>query len=122
MIFHHGFVHCDPHAANMMLRVKPGRIKVTAPPYTVISSLRVHAKTSLFLDQHTLFSVYINCNTLFFLLIFNFNFYSSQLLCSGTTNEPQLILLDHGLYKTLDPELRANYAGLWRVSHASSIL
>ena len=26
MIFHHGFVHCDPHAANMMLRVKPGKV------------------------------------------------------------------------------------------------
>ncbi|KAG0622568.1 hypothetical protein M758_3G107800 [Ceratodon purpureus] len=55
MIFHHGFVHCDPHAANMMLRVKP-----------------------------------------------------------GTENEPQLILLDHGLYKTLGPELRSNYANLWK--------
>ena len=36
---------------------------------------------------------------------------------SGTKNEPQLILLDHGLYKTLDTELRANYAGLWKVGH-----
>jgi len=26
MIFHHGFVHCDPHAANMMLQVKPGML------------------------------------------------------------------------------------------------
>lgn len=25
MIFRHGFVHCDPHAANMMVRVKPGK-------------------------------------------------------------------------------------------------
>ncbi|KAG0556022.1 hypothetical protein KC19_11G019900 [Ceratodon purpureus] len=24
MIFRHGFVHCDPHAANMMVRAKPG--------------------------------------------------------------------------------------------------
>lgn len=55
MIFHHGFVHCDPHAANMMLRVKP-----------------------------------------------------------GTKSEPQLILLDHGLYKTLGPTLRGNYAALWK--------
>jgi aarF domain-containing kinase len=54
MIFRHGFVHCDPHAANMMVRVKPG------------------------------------------------------------TKEPQLVLLDHGLYKTLDPVIQSNYAGLWK--------
>lgn len=34
---------------------------------------------------------------------------------AGTKNTPQLILLDHGLHKTLVPELRANYAGLWKV-------
>lgn len=54
MIFRHGFVHCDPHAANMMIRVKPG------------------------------------------------------------TKEPELVLLDHGLYKTLDPVIQSNYAGLWK--------
>ncbi|KAG0556019.1 hypothetical protein M758_11G018300 [Ceratodon purpureus] len=55
MIFRHGFVHCDPHAANMMVRAKPG------------------------------------------------------------TKEPQLVLLDHGLYKSLDPAIQSNYAGLWKV-------
>ncbi|XP_073393356.1 putative ABC1 protein At2g40090 isoform X2 [Physcomitrium patens] len=33
---------------------------------------------------------------------------------TSTKNTPQLILLDHGLHKTLVPELRANYAGLWK--------
>eukprot|EP01018_Ginkgo_biloba_P033544 Gb_18758 [translate_table: standard] len=58
MIFKHGFVHCDPHAANMMVRVVP----------------------------------------------------------SGKTGKrkPQLVLLDHGLYRVLDPSMRAHYAALWK--------
>ncbi|KAH8931541.1 hypothetical protein BDL97_19G027700 [Sphagnum fallax] len=54
MIFRHGFVHCDPHAANMLLRLKEG------------------------------------------------------------TRQPQLVLLDHGLYRTLDPTIKSNYAALWK--------
>ncbi|XP_049934027.1 putative ABC1 protein At2g40090 isoform X3 [Nymphaea colorata] len=58
MIFKHGFVHCDPHAANMMVRPS-GRS---------------------FLGRR----------------------------------RPQLILLDHGLYKTLDFSTRTSYAALWK--------
>lgn len=34
--------------------------------------------------------------------------------------KPQLILLDHGLYKNLDFATRTNYAALWKV-HSSLI-
>ncbi|KAH7689697.1 Cadmium-transporting ATPase protein [Dioscorea alata] len=61
MIFKHGFVHCDPHAANMMVRSLPS------------------SKWNIF-----------------------------------GRRRPQLILLDHGLYKELDFETRTNYAALWR--------
>ncbi|KAI3748837.1 hypothetical protein L6452_12221 [Arctium lappa] len=61
MMFKHGFVHCDPHFANLLVRKMPsherdifGRIK------------------------------------------------------------PQLVLLDHGLYKELDISTRTNYAALWK--------
>ncbi|CAL9008194.1 unnamed protein product [Prunus brigantina] len=61
MMFKHGFVHCDPHAANLLVRPLP---------------------------------------------------------CSGKSilgkKKPQLILLDHGLYKELDFETRTNYAKLWK--------
>ncbi|KXZ42167.1 hypothetical protein GPECTOR_192g313 [Gonium pectorale] len=49
MIFAHGYVHCDPHAANML-----------------------------------------------------------------PTGDPQLVLLDHGLYKSITDSFRLEYAGLWR--------
>lgn len=62
MIFKHGFVHCDPHAANMMIRPLP-------------SSSR-------------------------------WNIFGRK--------RPQLILLDHGLYKELDFSTRTNYAALWK--------
>ncbi|KAM0875117.1 hypothetical protein ACQ4PT_037004 [Festuca glaucescens] len=61
MIFKHGFVHCDPHAANMMIRPLPQ-------------------------DSKKWFG----------------------------WKRPQLILLDHGLYKELDNSTRINYASLWK--------
>ncbi|PIA59399.1 hypothetical protein AQUCO_00400344v1 [Aquilegia coerulea] len=61
MTFKHGFIHCDPHAANMMVRPLPA------------------SKWSIFGKR-----------------------------------EPQLVLLDHGLYKELDDETRINYAALWK--------
>uniref|UniRef100_A0A7C9ANF1 ABC1 atypical kinase-like domain-containing protein n=2 Tax=Opuntia streptacantha TaxID=393608 RepID=A0A7C9ANF1_OPUST len=61
MIFKHGFVHCDPHAANLLVRPLPS------------------GKRSIF-----------------------------------GTRRPQLVLLDHGLYKELDFSTRINYASLWK--------
>lgn len=61
MIYKHGFVHCDPHAANLFVRPLPmGRRNILG------------------------------------------------------RRKPQLILLDHGLYKELDFETRTNYAALWK--------
>ncbi|GAQ84896.1 ABC transporter-like protein [Klebsormidium nitens] len=61
MIFHHGFIHCDPHGGNMLV--------TTA-------------------DQN-----------------------GSRRLGKA---RPQLVLLDHGLYRSLDNNLRSNYAALWK--------
>ncbi|VFQ81156.1 unnamed protein product [Cuscuta campestris] len=61
MMFKHGFVHCDPHAANMLVRPMPS-------------------------SQKTFFG----------------------------KRKPQLVLLDHGLYKELDFPTRTNYAALWK--------
>lgn len=54
-IFRNGFVHCDPHEANLLIRPHPN-----AP------------------------------------------------------HKPQLVLLDHGLYRKLDEQLRKDYARLWQ--------
>ncbi|KAM3309022.1 putative ABC1 protein isoform X2 [Capsicum chacoense] len=61
MMFRHGFVHCDPHAANLLVRPLPS------------------GRRSIF-----------------------------------GRRKPQLILLDHGLYKELDYHTRINYAALWK--------
>ena len=53
--FRHGFVHCDPHPANLMIRKHPKR-----------------------------------------------------------PNKPQLVLLDHGLYRELNDSFRRDYCRLWR--------
>jgi aarF domain-containing kinase len=54
-IFRHGFVHCDPHEANLLVRPHP-----------------------------------------------------------KNPRKPQLVLLDHGLYRKLDDQLRKDYARLWQ--------
>ncbi|GMY08211.1 putative ABC1 protein At2g40090 isoform X1 [Fagus crenata] len=61
MMFKHGFVHCDPHEANLLVRPLP----------------------------------------------------SSKRSILGK-RKPQLVLLDHGLYKELDYYTRTNYAALWK--------
>ncbi|KAJ0661644.1 putative ABC-type Cd(2+) transporter [Helianthus annuus] len=61
MMFKHGFVHCDPHAANLLVRTMPS------------------SKRGIF-----------------------------------GRRKPQLVLLDHGLYKQLDISTRTNYAALWK--------
>ncbi|XP_059302195.1 putative ABC1 protein At2g40090 isoform X1 [Lycium ferocissimum] len=61
MMFKHGFVHCDPHAANLLVRPLPT------------------GRRSIF-----------------------------------GRRKPQLIVLDHGLYKELDYNTRINYASLWK--------
>ncbi|PSR93200.1 ABC1 protein precursor [Actinidia chinensis var. chinensis] len=61
MMFKHGFVHCDPHAANLIIRPLPS------------------GKRSILGKR-----------------------------------KPQLVLLDHGLYKELDLDTRTNYAALWK--------
>eukprot|EP00257_Ricinus_communis_P023520 XP_015583524.1 putative ABC1 protein At2g40090 [Ricinus communis] len=61
MMFKHGFVHCDPHAANLLVRPLPS-------------------------DRRSILG----------------------------KRKPQLILLDHGLYKELDFTTRFNYAALWK--------
>ncbi|KAJ9540697.1 hypothetical protein OSB04_027203 [Centaurea solstitialis] len=61
MMFKHGFVHCDPHAANLLIRTMPSH------------------KRGIF-----------------------------------GRRKPQLVLLDHGLYKELDVSTRTNYAALWK--------
>lgn len=53
-VFHSGFVHCDPHPGNCLIRR------------------------------------------------------------SKTTGKPEMVLVDHGLYKTLDDDFRITYAELWR--------
>ncbi|CAM9216254.1 unnamed protein product, partial [Heterosigma akashiwo] len=57
-IFRHGFVHCDPHPANVLIRPMPGD-----PP---------------------------------------------------GQGRPQMVLLDHGLYKEIDDDFRFDYCRLWR--------
>lgn len=61
MMFKHGFVHCDPHAANLLVRPLPSEKK------SILGK-----------------------------------------------RKPQLILIDHGLYKELDATTKFNYAALWK--------
>ena len=55
MVFLHGFVHCDPHPGNVLVRTRPD-------------------------------------------------------------GSPQLVLLDHGLYRDVEDATRLHYCALWKVA------
>lgn len=65
-MFDWGFVHCDPHPGNIIIRARPGSSS--------------SSKTSL----------------------------------KPVLRDPQLVLLDHGLYVTIRPTVKRQYASLWR--------
>ena len=72
MVFHHGFVHCDPHPGNMLVRWAPSKSKSAT---TTIEEASEHKDSG-----------------------------------SGF---PQLVILDHGLYREIDEGVRVNYCRLW---------
>ncbi|KAG1782084.1 ABC1 family-domain-containing protein [Suillus placidus] len=65
-MFDWGFVHCDPHPGNIIIRARPG----SSP--------------------------------------------SSKSSSKPVLRDPQLVLLDHGLYVTIRPTVKRQYASLWR--------
>eukprot|EP00004_Rigifila_ramosa_P025424 TRINITY_DN7603_c0_g1_i1.p1 TRINITY_DN7603_c0_g1~~TRINITY_DN7603_c0_g1_i1.p1 ORF type:complete len:583 (+),score=125.05 TRINITY_DN7603_c0_g1_i1:164-1750(+) len=65
-IFIHGFVHCDPHPGNILVRPR---------------AVKQSWFKSLFFSQKV---------------------------------EPELVLLDHGLYRQLDDDLRIGYCEFWK--------
>ncbi|KAG2155182.1 ABC1 family-domain-containing protein [Suillus bovinus] len=64
-MFDWGFVHCDPHPGNIIIRARP-------------------------------------CSS------------SSKPSSKPVLRDPQLVLLDHGLYVTIRPTVKRQYASLWR--------
>ncbi|XP_039268202.2 aarF domain-containing protein kinase 1-like [Styela clava] len=83
MIFVHGFVHCDPHPGNVLVK-------------------RRSDEERKILDGSFLSLSWIRSFLPFFL--------GGKSRCS----EVELVLLDHGLYQTLDDDFRYEYAGLWQ--------
>ena len=66
LVFFEGFVHCDPHAGNVLVRLPPASPSApsASPPQRAVASW-------------------------------------------------ELVLIDHGMYRTLDPAFRAHHAALW---------
>lgn len=93
MIFTFGDVHCDPHAANLVggrgARARCGRGVSTPALPSKLSRKRPLTHTC----THA----------------------TAQLVRKAPgSGRDQVVLLDHGLYRTIDDAFRARYAALWR--------
>lgn len=136
MIFIHGDVHCDPHAANMVSTCHAGfdapfaRAACSASwcssSSMVVNCYKRHEDTSKSSIPHP----FVGPTTS------NIAGWLSRLLCSCRLPKPlsfilphsllqlvrrdpsgsgtQLVLLDHGLYRQIDDDFRREYAALWR--------
>ena len=83
-------VHCDPHAANMMVR--PSQI-------AAIDCLLTKEKHILSTSFHECWTYVISTNDL------------PSVQVRKKNGKPELVLLDHGLYRQITDEFRLQYAG-----------
>ena len=86
MIFLHGFVHCDPHGGNLLVRRvggKGGGGGGAAPSPALAAALPHQPR-------------------------------SRGAVSDGAVGPAELIVLDHGLYRPLSDAFRLAYARLWR--------
>ena len=82
MLFVHGWVHCDPHPGNILVRARPSGV---VPGGAGSSSSSSSSSSSR----------------------------SRRCPQSRPTSGFQLVILDHGCYRELEPSFRATYCALW---------
>mmetsp|Transcript_17252 Transcript_17252/g.22570 ORF Transcript_17252/g.22570 Transcript_17252/m.22570 type:complete len:588 (+) Transcript_17252:225-1988(+) len=99
MIHVHGFIHCDPHAGNLLVRKNPKEKRAWSQFFTVAGLL----STPIFAVSG-LYSAAAVAAALFG---------STAMYFQESSVPYQLVVLDHGMYRRLDPEFRRLYCELW---------
>eukprot|EP00041_Stephanoeca_diplocostata_P024745 m.635872 g.635872 ORF g.635872 m.635872 type:complete len:612 (+) comp22587_c0_seq20:529-2364(+) len=103
-IFVHGIVHGDPHPGNLLVRRMP-------PPVSQCHSSTVKDAPGSIVALTSSWCWWWNAikiPTTWLLHVIRWK------LCGTPAARPQLVILDHGLYRMLTPEIRVAYAGFWK--------
>ena len=124
MIHVHGFVHCDPHPGNLFIRKKRLSRMQQAATYVEAVASSVSEVTFAFTSMTvvgSLYGVFSLPGVLSLAGLYAAKF-AGKTVWNATSaggilnrgNAYELVVLDHGMYRRLDPAFRENYCALWR--------
>ncbi|GBG32169.1 ABC1 family protein MCP2-like [Hondaea fermentalgiana] len=119
MIHVHGFVHCDPHPGNLFVRKAPERSVWSNFGFVSTVSLLVAGASTLYAapligPAAPLAALALTSAGGLSSLVAA---YKAQRVKTfgGKQGVPyQVVVLDHGMYRRLDPSFRKNYCMLWK--------
>jgi len=114
MIHVHGFAHCDPHPGNLLVR--PGSAQSYTPSTGFLVSLGLVAAGSaaipiLGVDGLSSAAAMVSLGGMGSYFTSDNN---AETYGKNRGNSYQVVVLDHGMYRRLEPSFRRSYCMLWK--------
>lgn len=103
MVFSFGFVHCDPHPGNALVRVRPSLPYTPIAPLSAWSASMCGSQSRQELDW---FSYLLTSPFAAVDAVINCVYQACHYVTETMTPKEQVVLLDHGLYRELNVRMK----------------